>query len=55
MNKNGNVMSGKTTVNFAAQFIAYLAGAEITDDERKSLIQHIAGSDTDYQLPDPVV
>ena len=55
VNKNGNVMSGKTTVNFAAQFIAYLAGAEITDDERKSLIQHIAGPDTDYQLPKPVV
>lgn len=55
VNKNGRVMSGKTTVNFAAQFIAYLGGGEITDDERKSLIEHIAGRDTDYQLPDPVV
>lgn len=55
VNKNSSVMSGKTTVNFAAQFIAYLGGSEITDDERKNLIERIAGSDTDYQLPGPVV
>lgn len=47
-------MSGKTTVNFAAQFIAYLAGAELTDDERATLANHIAGDDESYDLPEPV-
>lgn len=55
VNRNGRVMSGKTTVNFAAQFIAHLAGAELTDDERAVLANHIAGDDEDYDLPEPVV
>lgn len=53
VNRNGRVMSGKTTVNFAAQFIAYLAGAELTDDERATLANHIAGDDESYDLPKP--
>ena len=55
VNRNGSVMSGKTTVNYAAQFIAYQGGAELTDDERAKLIEHIAGDDENYRLPDPVV
>lgn len=55
VNKNGRVMSGKTTVNFAAQFIAYLAGGELTDEERARLKDHIAGDDHGYSLPGPVV
>lgn len=55
MNQNGRIMAGKTTVNFAAHFIAHLGGAKLTDEERTSLIDHIAGGDKDYQLPSPIV
>ena len=54
MNPNGRVMSGRTVVNMAALFIAHLAGAPLTREERESLIGHIAGGDERYDLPDPV-
>jgi len=55
MNPNGRVMSGRTTVNFAAQFIAHLGGAKLSGELRDKLIDHIAGDDEEYQLPPPVV
>ena len=54
MNPNGRVMSGKTTVNMAADFIAHLCGAELTEDERTRLREHIWGAGTDKELPAPV-
>ena len=54
MNPNGRVMSGKTTVNMAADFIAHLCGAELSEDERTRLREHIWGAGTDKELPAPV-
>ena len=54
MNPNGRVMSGKTTVNMAADFIAHLCGAQLTEDERTRLREHIWGAGTDKELPAPV-
>ena len=55
MNPNGRVMSGRTTINTASLFIAHLAGAPLSQEERDGLIEHIAGDDESYRLPDPVV
>ena len=56
MNPNGRVMSGRTTVNRAAEFIAYLGGAELTEDENKALLEHIYGENWEqHELPSPVV
>ena len=41
MNSSGRVMSGKTTVNNAAEFIAHLGGVKLTDDERDALLKRI--------------
>lgn len=54
MNPNGRVMSGKTTVNMAADFIAHLCGAPLTEEERTRLREHIWGAGTDKELPAPV-
>lgn len=54
MNPNGRVMSGKTTVNMAADFIAHLCGAALTEDERIRLREHIWGAGTEQELPAPV-
>lgn len=54
MNPNGRVMSGKTTVNMAADFIAHLCGAPLSEDERTRLREHIWGAGTDKDLPAPV-
>ena len=51
MHPNGRIMQGSTNANFAAPFIAYLAGCELSIDERERLIDHIAGDDPDYRLP----
>lgn len=52
MNPNGRVMSGKNTVNRAAEFIAHLGGAQLTDEENNRLLEHIHGEDWEqYELP----
>lgn len=56
MNPNGRVMSGRTTANRSAQFIAYLCGAELSEDEQENLLEQIHGSSWDeHELPPPVV
>ena len=56
MNPNGRVMSGKTTVNRSAQFIAYLCGAELSEEDQENLLEQIHGSSWDeHELPPPVV
>ena len=55
MNPNGRVLSGKTTANMAARFVAHLCGAPLTDDERARLRDHIWGAGTERELPSPVV
>ncbi len=56
MNSNGRVMSGRGTVNRACQFIAYLGGAKLTDEETAGLLEHIHGVDwAQKELPAPVV
>lgn len=55
MNPNGRVMSGKTTVNRSAQFIAYLCGAELSKDEQENLLEQIHGPGWDeHELPPPI-
>ena len=55
MNPNGRVMSGRTTVNRAAEFIAHLGGAQLTGEESKTLLKHIYGDDWEqHELPQPV-
>ena len=55
MNPNGRVMSGRGTVNRACEFIAYLGGAKLTDEETHRLLEHIYGDDwQQHKLPDPV-
>lgn len=52
---NGRVMSGKTTVNRAALFIAHLGGAPLTADERQGLLEAIHGEGWEkHELPQPV-
>lgn len=56
MASNGRVMSGKTTVNRAAKYIAHLGGAQLTSEERDELLEAIHGSDwQSHELPSPVV
>lgn len=56
MNPNGRVMSGRTTANRSAQFIAYLCGAELSEEEQENLLEQIHGSSWDeHELPPPVV
>ena len=54
MNPNGRIMYGKTTVNTAVRFVAYLCGMKLTEEEEAELVNQIAG-DQEYTLPDPVV
>ena len=55
MNPNGRVMSGRGTVNRACEFIAYLAGAKLTEEETQRLLEHIHGEGWEsHALPDPV-
>ncbi len=55
MNRNERVMAGRGTVNRACEFIAHLGGAKLTDEETKTLLEHIYGSDGQkHNLPDPV-
>ncbi len=55
MNPNGRVMSGKNTVNHARNFIAHLGGANLTEDERVRLLDHIHGQEwKSKELPPPV-
>ena len=52
MNPNGRVMSGRNTVNRAAEFIAHLGGAGLSEEERKRLLEHIHGDQwEDKELP----
>lgn len=53
-NEAGRVLSGKTTARLAALFVVYLCGAQLTEDERTRLREHIWGADTDRELPAPV-
>ena len=56
MNQSGRVMAGSTTVNRAALFIAHLGGAQLKDEEKDMLLEHIHGLDWEqHQLPTPVV
>ena len=51
---NGRVMSGKTTVNRAALFIAHLGGVPLTADERRGLLEAIHGVGwEEHELPKP--
>ena len=55
MNPNGRIMSGKNTVNRAAEFIAHLGGAPLSTEETGRLLGHIHGDAwRDNQLPNPV-
>ena len=55
MNPNGRVMSGRNTVNLAAQFISHLGGAQLTDDENNLLLERIYGADWEqHELPPAV-
>ena len=54
MNASGRVMSGKTTVNNAALFVARLCGAKLEEHEERDLQTWIAGDSSDYSLPDPL-
>ena len=55
MNPNGRVMSGKNTVNRAAEFIAYLGGAPLSAEETERLLEHIHGDEwKSHKLPTPV-
>ena len=55
MNPNGRVMSGRSTINRASEFIAHLGGAELSEDEHRRLLEHIYGSEWEnHQLPPPV-
>ena len=55
MNPNGRIMSGKSTVNRASQFIAHLGGMELSEEERVGLLDHIYGNESkNYELPSPV-
>jgi DNA sulfur modification protein DndB len=52
MNLNERVMSGRGTVNRACEFIAHLGGAELNDEERQRLLEHIHGSEWEqHELP----
>ena len=53
MNPNGRVLSGRSTVNTAASFVAHLGGVALDAEERERLEEQIAG-DQDYELPLPV-
>jgi DNA sulfur modification protein DndB len=55
MNPNGRIMSGKSTVNRASQFIAHLGGMELSEEERVGLLDHIYGDESkNNELPSPV-
>ena len=54
INPNGRVMSGKTTVRNAAEFIAYLLGAHIDRKQRQRLSEKIYGNPT-HKLPKPIL
>lgn len=54
MNASRRVMSGKTTVNNAALFVARLCGAKLEEHEERDLQTWIAGDSSDYSLPDPL-
>lgn len=55
MNPNGRVMSGKSTVTRAAEFIAHLGGVELSEEERGRLLEHIHGTEWEKEkLPPPV-
>lgn len=54
MNPNGRIMSGKTAVNRTAEYISHLAGVKLTDEEKRVLIEQIAGEE-EYTLPAPLV
>ncbi len=55
MNPNGRIMSGKTTMMYASDFIAYMGGAEFPEDKRNKMLEHIYGADwRNKKLPTPV-
>lgn len=55
MNPNGRVMSGRSKINRASEFIAHLGGVELSKDEHRRLLEHIYGSEWEnHQLPPPV-
>lgn len=52
---NGRVLSGRTVVNTAADFIAYLGGGSYSEDEKEALLEKIHGPDWEnHELPPPV-
>ena len=55
MNPNGRVMSGRNTVKLAADFIAHLGGAQLTSEEKSSLLERIHGAGWEqHELPPAV-
>ena len=55
--QNGRVLSGRTVVNTAADFIAYLGGGAYSEDEKEALLEKIHGPDwkeKKRELPKPV-
>ena len=51
---SGRVLFGKTFVNNACLFIAYLAGAPFSETELAMLRRQVGGTDDSYQLPTPI-
>lgn len=54
---NGRVLSGRTVVNTAADFIAYLGGGAYSEDEKEALLEKIHGpnwKEENCELPKPV-
>lgn len=55
--RNGRVMSGRTVVNTAADFIAYLGGGAYSEAEKEALLEKIHGpgwKEEKRELPKPV-
>ncbi len=52
---NGRVLSGKTAVNTAADFIAHLGGAPLSEEKKNALLEKIHGSGWETrELPPPI-
>ena len=51
INPNGRVMSGKTTVSNAAEFISYLLGVKFDNKRKRQLLEKIHGKSSGKSLP----
>jgi DNA sulfur modification protein DndB len=51
---NKRVMSGKAAISLGKEFVCYLCGAPMTDEQLNNLREKIAPDDDTYQLPERV-